>query len=95
MGGSERTAVIPGYTRRVKTAISVPDETFERAERVASQHGMNRSQFYAAAAEHYADELASQDLTAAIDKVVDAVAADDSSSFAVDAGRGVLGADEW
>jgi len=47
----------------VKTAISVPDGIYTRAERVAKKHGMNRSQFYAAAADRYADELESADLT--------------------------------
>ena len=87
--------VIPGYTPGVKTAISVPDETFDRAERLAKRHGMNRSQFYATAAARYADELESADLTDAIDAVVDAVNTDESTSFAVGAGRRVLeGVDE-
>jgi predicted DNA-binding protein len=81
----------------MKTAISVPDETFNRAERVAKQHGMNRSQFYATAANRFADELESADLTAAIDAAVDAANADESAQFAVSAGRSTLeGADgEW
>lgn len=79
----------------MKTAISVPDETYDRAERVAKAHGMNRSQFYSTAADRYADELESADLTAAIDAVVDAVTTDEASQFAVDAGRRLLeGADE-
>lgn len=46
-----------GYTRGVKTAISVPDADFERFERVAGRHGMNRSEFYRRAAQRLADEL--------------------------------------
>lgn len=89
--------VIPRYTRRVKTAISVPDEVYARVERVAARHGMNRSQFYAAAASRFADELESADVTAAINAVVDEVNADESTRFAVDAGvRLVVGMDdEW
>ncbi|MFI9488847.1 CopG family transcriptional regulator [Promicromonospora sp. NPDC052451] len=41
----------------MKTAISVPDRDFHRFERVASRHGMNRSEFYRRAAEHLADQL--------------------------------------
>lgn len=41
----------------MKTAISVPDGDFERFERLAARHGMNRSEFFRAAAERYADEL--------------------------------------
>lgn len=90
-------SVIPGYTLGVKTAISVPDEIFARVERVAARHGMNRSQFYAVAASRYADELESSDLTAAIDAVVDAANADESTWFAVDAGVRMVADmdDEW
>jgi predicted DNA-binding protein len=87
--------VIPSYTSSMKTAISVPDETYDRADRVAKAHGMNRSQFYSRAADRYADELESADLTAAIDAVVDVANADESTQFAVAAGRRALeGADE-
>lgn len=81
----------------MKTAISVPDETFNRAERVAKIYGMNRSQFYAAAAERYATELESADLTAAIDAAVEMVNSDDSTRFAVAAAGRVLDAtdEEW
>lgn len=41
----------------MKTAISVPDHDFERFERVAARHGMNRSQFFRLAAAKLADEL--------------------------------------
>ncbi|KLL10531.1 CopG family transcriptional regulator [Protofrankia coriariae] len=41
----------------MKTAISVPDGDFERFERVAARHGMNRSEFYRLAAQRLADEL--------------------------------------
>lgn len=55
----------------MKTAISLPDVDFERFERVAGRHGMNRSEFYRAAAERYADELeGASELTAAADAVL-------------------------
>ncbi len=81
----------------MKTAISVPDETYERAEHVARKHGMNRSQFYSAAAERYADELEFADLTAAIDAAVDAANSDGSAQFAVFAAHRAFETsdDEW
>ena len=48
-----RMAVIPGYTASVKTAISVPDETFEQATRQAAELGISRSEFFARAARRY------------------------------------------
>ncbi|MFT3875945.1 MAG: ribbon-helix-helix domain-containing protein [Propioniciclava sp.] len=81
----------------MKAAISVPDHLFDRVDEVAKKHGMNRSQFYAAAAARYVDELEAADLTAAINAVADLVNADDSNEFAVAAAhRLVVGADdEW
>ena len=46
-----------GYTSRMKTAISLPDGDFERFERIAARHDMNRSEFYRLAAQRFADEL--------------------------------------
>ena len=81
----------------MKTAISVPDETFDRAERAARKHGLNRSQFYAAAAERYASELEASDLTAAIDAVCEQADTDESARFAVDVSRRILADtdEEW
>lgn len=86
--------VIPGYTREVKTAISIPDETFQRVERVAHKHGMKRSQFYTAAAERYANELEATDLVAAINAVADIVNTDESTDFAVTASEHHLAEDD-
>lgn len=81
----------------MKTAISVPDETYTRVEQLAKKHGLNRSQFYAEAAARYAIELESADLTSAIDAAIDAADADDSGRFAVAASSHLLraGDDEW
>lgn len=81
----------------MKTAISVPDATFRRVERVARAHGLNRSQFFAAAAEAYADKLEVDALTAAIDAAADVANRDSSVSFVVAASAGVLEVpgDEW
>jgi metal-responsive CopG/Arc/MetJ family transcriptional regulator len=55
----------------MKTAISVRDELFERVERALVEHGMNRSQFYAAAAERYLQELGDDSITERINRAVD------------------------
>lgn len=58
---------------------------------------MNRSQFYAAAAERYLAELESAELTNAVNVVVDTANGDASARFAVAAGEGLLDGtdDEW
>lgn len=89
--------VIPGYTTAMKTAISVPDETFDRVSRTASDLGMSRSEFFARAATRYLDELDAQSLTAQIDSALEHVGGAGEESVAVDVGRRVLGAldDKW
>ena len=81
----------------MKTAISVPDETFARVERMAQRLGMNRSQFFTAAAAGHLDALESTDVTEAIDAALTAAARDESTSDAALAGRRFLAAgdEEW
>lgn len=90
--------VIPGYTIGMKTAISLPDETFNRASHRAKALGMSRSEFFARAADRYLDELDATSVTKQInDSLALAGEVDESSGAAVDAGRDVLltSADEW
>jgi hypothetical protein len=87
--------VIPGYTRGVKTAISLPDDTYEQASRRAAELGISRSEFFARAARRYLDELASRSLTQQIDEALQA-ADDDSGAAAAAAGLSYLAArDDW
>lgn len=62
--------VIPGYTNGMKTAISLPDDTFARVSQRAEDLGMSRSEFFARAARHYLEVLDAQSLTARIDGAV-------------------------
>lgn len=55
----------------MKTAISVPDETFERVERRAAELGVSRSQFYATAAARYLHDLERSSLTAKINEALE------------------------
>ena len=83
--------VIPDYTLGVKTAISVPDETFEKATRRAHDLGMSRSEFFSRAAARYLDELDAESVTRQIDLAVAALAEqDDSAADVVAVGRRVL-----
>jgi metal-responsive CopG/Arc/MetJ family transcriptional regulator len=79
----------------VKTAISLPDETFDRASRRAAELGISRSEFFATAARRYLDDLDARSLTGQIDAALAvAPAPDTSSTHAVAAGRRLLSADE-
>jgi metal-responsive CopG/Arc/MetJ family transcriptional regulator len=80
----------------MKTAISVPDDTFEQADRQAAELGISRSEFFARAARRYLDELAAQSLTRQIDQALQTADADDSNAAAAAAGRRrVLAEDGW
>ena len=81
----------------MKTAISLPDDIFERASRRANDLGMSRSEFFARAAGSYLDELDATSVTEQIDAALVGIGADEPSGWAVDVGRGVLaeGTDEW
>jgi hypothetical protein len=80
----------------MKTAISLPDDTFEEATRQAAELGISRSEFFARAARRYLDELAEVSLTQQINEALDAAGPDDSAAFAVAAGRARLASeDDW
>jgi metal-responsive CopG/Arc/MetJ family transcriptional regulator len=61
----------------VKTAISIPDETFQRVEESVAELGISRSEFFVRAAKKYLDELAADSVTAQINAAIDAGAVDE------------------
>jgi predicted DNA-binding protein len=75
----------------MKTAISLPDETFDRASRRAKDLGMSRSEFFARAANRYLEELDAGSVTRQIDDAVERIGrAGESAEVAVEAGRRLL-----
>lgn len=52
----------------MKTAISLPDETFRAAERLAKDLGMSRSELYARAVEEYVKRVRESDVTEALNR---------------------------
>lgn len=79
----------------MKTAISVPDETFAQAEHRAAALGMSRSEFFTRAAQRYLEQLDAESLTAGIDAAVELAGEDDSTSVAVAAARRRLAEADW
>jgi metal-responsive CopG/Arc/MetJ family transcriptional regulator len=76
----------------VKTAISVPDETFQRVEQAAKRLGVSRSQFYARAAQSWLDALEDEDTTEAINRAVEEIPSD--SAFTDAAAAALVAVDE-
>ena len=54
----------------MKTAISLPDDTFERVDRAARELGVSRSEFFARAAERWLATLEDGQTTAAINSAL-------------------------
>ncbi|WP_264670652.1 hypothetical protein [Arthrobacter sp. VKM Ac-2550] len=81
----------------MKTAVSLPDKTFERAEALAKAQGLGWSEFVSRAVDRYADELERSSLTTRIDAAIARSGIDDESTIAVGASRSTLSADaeDW
>jgi metal-responsive CopG/Arc/MetJ family transcriptional regulator len=54
----------------MKTAISLPDNTFQRVNSAAKRLGVSRSEFFARAAENWLDALEEEDTTEAINRAI-------------------------
>ena len=54
----------------MKTAISLPDDTFRRVEVAAKRLGVSRSEFFARAAERWLDRLDDDGTTDAINQAI-------------------------
>ncbi len=78
----------------MKTAVSVPDDVFDRAEALARREKRSRSEVYSAALREYVARHAPDDVTEALDRVVAEVGEADDSFIRVAAER-VLRATEW
>jgi metal-responsive CopG/Arc/MetJ family transcriptional regulator len=78
----------------MKTAVSIPDDVFEKAERLARRARRSRSEVYSAALREYVARHAPDEVTEAMDRVCAAVN-EDRDAFLAEAGRRVLARVEW
>lgn len=78
----------------MKTAISVPDEVFKQADRLARRQGQSRSQLYSAAVREYVARHAPDDVTDALDRVIENLG-QESATFRRAAAKRVLQRSEW
>ena len=78
----------------MKTAVSIPDDVFEEAERLASELQTSRSQLYSRALQEFVARHAPDRLTEAMNRVVDGIGAE-VDEFTRRASRGVLEQVEW
>lgn len=78
----------------MKTAVSIPDEVFEKVERLARRAGRSRSEVFSAALAEYVARHAPDEVTDAMDRVV-AKIGDQQDPFVDAVGRKVLENTEW
>lgn len=83
-----------GYTLGMKTAVSVPNEVFERAERLAKRLELSRSELYSRALREYLARHTPDEVTQALDRLSEDLdtSADD---FVREASRRILEATDW
>lgn len=62
-----------GYTESMKTAVSIPDEVFKKVERLAKRGRRSRSEVFTAALREYVARHSPDEVTEAMNKVVDEV----------------------
>ena len=90
------TAVIPGVILPpVKTAVSLPDELFEAADRLAKRLGKSRSALHAAALAEYLSRHDPAAVTDAMNAVCDDVAEAGPDPFVTGMARRALERSEW
>ena len=78
----------------MKTAVSIPDEVFAKAERLARRAGRSRSEVFSAALAEYVARHAPDEVTDAMDRVC-ADVGDRKDAFVTAASRRVLKNSEW
>jgi metal-responsive CopG/Arc/MetJ family transcriptional regulator len=78
----------------MKTAVSIPDDVFAKAERLARRSKRSRSELFSAALSEYVARHAPDEVTEAMNRVCDDVG-EQSDRFVAAAGRRVLERSEW
>jgi metal-responsive CopG/Arc/MetJ family transcriptional regulator len=78
----------------MKTAVSIPDDVFEKVERLARRARRSRSEVFSAALKDYVARHAPDEVTAAMDRVCAEVNGP-PDAFVAAASRRVLERTEW
>jgi metal-responsive CopG/Arc/MetJ family transcriptional regulator len=79
----------------MKTAVSIPDAVFQRAERLARQSGKSRSQLYSDALREYVSRHAPEEITQAMDRACDELGQAPLDRFVSQAAQHRLERTEW
>ena len=78
----------------MKTAISVPDDLFQKAERLAKRTKKSRSQLFSDALREYLARHVPDEVTDAMNRTMDQVG-EEANGFTAEAARRVLKGSDW
>jgi len=78
----------------MKTAVSVPDDVFNRAELLAKQLKLNRSQLFSRALAEFVARHAPEEVTEALNRVCDELD-DETDAFATRAAQRTFERNPW
>jgi predicted transcriptional regulator len=78
----------------MKTAVSIPDDLFRRADELASQLGKSRSELYREALADYVARRDPKAVTSALNAIADELSGD-RTGFEGEAARQALERSEW
>lgn len=87
-------APVRGYTLGMKTAVSIPDEVFQKAERLARRGRRSRSELYSAALNEYVARHAPDEVTETMNRVCGQIG-NHRDPLVAAAARRVLEKAEW
>lgn len=83
-----------GYTWSMKTAVSIPDDVFKKAERLALRMQTSRSQLFSNAVTEYVARHAPDDVTEAMNEACRDIGVE-PDPFMFAASRRILEQSEW
>jgi len=80
----------------MKTAVSVPNDIFNKAERLARAAGKSRSEVYSAALREYVARHDPDEVTDAVNRAIEELGDEAApDEFVREAGRRIFEASEW
>lgn len=83
-----------GYTSGMKTAVSIPDDIFERAERLARRTKRSRSRVFSDALREYVARHSPDEITVAVNQACSEIGSL-QDPFTASAAQNVLEKSEW
>jgi metal-responsive CopG/Arc/MetJ family transcriptional regulator len=78
----------------MKTAVSIPDDIFEKVERLARRAKKSRSEVFSAALREYVARHSPDEVTESINRVVDRIG-DQTDAFVSAAAQRIMEKIEW